>query len=185
VAFVGMVVLAATGFTSLLVAAAIAAAAMVVGRVLSLREARQAINVDVVLTIALSISLGNAVAVSGLAGELADRLVQIGGRVGDVGLLLVLVVATQLLTEVVSNSGAAALMVPVALAAAAEIGADLRTFAIGVLIGASCSFLTPIGYQTNLMVYSLGGYRFTDFTRVGLPLTIASAATATVALSIT
>jgi di/tricarboxylate transporter len=184
-AFVGMVVLAATGFTSLLVAAAIAAAAMVVGRVLSLREARQAINVDVVLTIALSISLGNAVAASGLAGELADRLVQIGGRVGDVGLLLVLVVATQLLTEVVSNSGAAALMVPVALAAAAEIGADPRSFAIGVLVGASCSFLTPIGYQTNLMVYSLGGYRFTDFTRVGLPLTIASAATATVALSIT
>jgi hypothetical protein len=132
----------------------------------------------------LSISLGNAVDSSGLAAELASRLVDLGGRLGEVGLLLVLVVATQLLTEVLSNSGAAALMVPVALAAAAGVGADPREFAIGVLVGASCSFLTPIGYQTNLMVYGLGGYRFADFTRVGLPLTIAAALTATLALSI-
>ena len=183
-AFAAMVLLAALGVTSLLVAAAIAAVAMVIGRVLSLHEARLAIDVDVVLTIALSISLGNAVDSSGLAAELATRLVDLGGRLGDVGLLLVLVVATQLLTEVLSNSGAAAMMVPVALAAAAGIGADPREFAMGVLVGASCSFLTPIGYQTNLMVYGLGGYRFADFTRVGFPLTIAAAVTTTVALSI-
>jgi di/tricarboxylate transporter len=152
--------------------------------VLSVHEARRAIDVSVVLTIAMSISLGNAVDSSGLAAELATRLVDLGGSMGEVGLLLVIVVATQLLTEVLSNSGAAALMVPVALAAAAGVGADPREFAIGVLIGASCSFLTPIGYQTNLMVYGLGGYRFTDFTRVGLPLTITSALTATLALSI-
>lgn len=183
-AFAAMVALAAAGVTSLLVAAAVAAAAMIVGRVLSLTEARQAINVDVVLTIALSISLGNAVAASGLAAELAGRLVDFGGRLGVVGLLLVLIVSTQLLTEVLSNSGAAALMVPVALAAAVGVGAEPRDYAIGVLVGASCSFLTPIGYQTNLMVYGLGGYRFSDFTRVGFPLTIASAITATVALSL-
>jgi di/tricarboxylate transporter len=182
--FVGMVLVAATGIASLLLAAATAATAMVVGRVLSVHEARRAIDVSVVLTIAMSISLGNAVDSSGLAAELATRLVDLGGSMGEVGLLLVIVVATQLLTEVLSNSGAAALMVPVALAAAAGVGADPREFAIGVLIGASCSFLTPIGYQTNLMVYGLGGYRFTDFTRVGLPLTITSALTATLALSI-
>jgi di/tricarboxylate transporter len=183
-AFTAMVVAAATGLTSLLVAAAAAGSAMVVGRVLSIHEARRAVDVGVVLTIAMSISLGTAVDTSGLAAELAERLVAAGGATGEIGLLLVIVVATQLLTEVLSNSGAAALMVPVALAAAAGVGGDPRQFAIGVLIGASCSFLTPIGYQTNLMVYGLGGYRFTDFTRLGLPLTIASALTATAALSL-
>ena len=99
-------------------------------------------------------------------------------------LLVVVIVATQLLTEVLSNSGAAALMVPIAIAAAADVGADPRDFAIAVLVGASCSFLTPIGYQTNLMVYGLGGYRFTDFTRLGLPLTATCALVTTVTLSI-
>jgi di/tricarboxylate transporter len=65
-------------------------------------------------------------------------------------------------------------MVPVAISVAAEIGADPKMLALAVLIGASCSFLSPIGYQTNLMVYGLGGYRFTDFTRVGFPLTLAT-----------
>lgn len=183
-AFVGMVVIAATGVVSLLVAAAAASAVMVLGRVLSLSEARHAVNLNVVLTIALSISLGNSVAASGLADEMAGRLVDLGDSLGTFGMLLALIVATQLLTELLSNSGAAALMVPIALTAASGVDADPRAFAIGVLIGASCSFLTPIGYQTNLMVYSLGGYRFTDFTRVGWPLTLSSALTATIVLSI-
>lgn len=183
-AFAGMLVLAAAGVTSLLLAAAIASAVMVAGGVISLHEGRRAIDVNVVLTIALSISLGAAVERSGLAAELSTRLVDLGGSLGEAGLILVLIVATQLLTEVLSNSGAAALMVPVALGAAAGVGGDPRDFAIAVLVGASCSFLTPIGYQTNLMVFGLGGYRFSDFTRVGLPLTVVSALTATAALSI-
>jgi di/tricarboxylate transporter len=181
-AFAAMVVLAATGVLSLFAASAVAAAAMVAGRVLTLAEARYAVDVNVVLTIALSISLGNAVVASGLAAEIATRLVDIGGS-DEVVLLLVIIVTTQLLTEVLSNSGAAALMVPVALGAAGSAGADPREFAIAVLVGASCSFLTPIGYQTNLMVYGLGGYRFTDFTRVGLPLTVACSVVTTALLA--
>jgi len=77
-----------------------------------------------------------------------------------------------LLTELLTNNAAAAVMLPVALATASETGIDPRALAVVVLIGASCSFLAPIGYQTNLMVYGLGGYRFTDFTRVGIPLTL-------------
>ncbi|CAE7870158.1 SAC1 [Symbiodinium sp. KB8] len=92
----------------------------------------------------MSISLGNAAASTGLAAEIADRLVSLGSSWGTFGLLLVTIVATQLLTEVLSNSGAAALMV-------------------------------PIGMATNLMVYGLGGYRFTDFTRLGFPLTVSCA----------
>ncbi len=81
---------------------------------------------------------------------------------------------TMVLTELLSNNAAAAVMLPVAVATAIDSGLDPRSMAIVVLIGASCSFLSPIGYQTNLMVYSLGGYRFVDFTRLGLPLTIAT-----------
>ncbi|MCB0968883.1 MAG: anion permease, partial [Ilumatobacter sp.] len=170
--FAAMLVLAATGVLTLLAASAVAAAVMVVGGVLGPSEARRAVDLNVVLTIAMSISLGNAAAESGLAAAAADRVVGVGEGWGVFGLLLVTIVATQLLTEVLSNSGAAALMVPVGMAAATGIGADPRDFAIAVLVGASCSFLTPIGYQTNLMVYGLGGYRFTDFTRLGFPLTI-------------
>jgi di/tricarboxylate transporter len=171
-AFAAMIVLAAGDVLSLLAAAAVAAAVMVVGGVLGPSEARRAVDLNVVLTIAMSISLGNAASSSGLASEIATRLVDLGGSWGTFGLLLVTIVATQLLTEVLSNSGAAALMVPIAMSAAADVGSDPRAFAIAVLVGASCSFLTPIGYQTNLMVYGLGGYRFTDFTRLGLPLTL-------------
>lgn len=181
--FVGMVVLAATGVTSLLVAAAIAAMVMVAGGVMNLTEARQAVDVTVVLTIAMSISLGNAAVASGLVDEFVDQLSAWTDSLGPFGVLLLLIVATQLLTEVLSNSGAAALMVPVAAASAASVGASPRDFAIGVLIAASCSFLTPIGYQTNLMVYGLGGYRFADFTRVGAPLTLVTALTASFLLT--
>jgi di/tricarboxylate transporter len=77
-----------------------------------------------------------------------------------------------ILTEFVSNTAAIALMFPIALAAAASLGLDARPFLIAATVAASFSFSTPIGYQTNLMVYGPGGYRFTDFTRVGLPLQI-------------
>ena len=77
-----------------------------------------------------------------------------------------------LLTELLSNNAAAAVMLPVATALSLENGLDPRSMAIVVLIGASCSFLSPIGYQTNLMVYGLGGYRFRDFTVVGAPLSL-------------
>ncbi len=184
VALAGLVVLSAVGALSLFAASVVAAAAVVAGGALSLTEARHAIDLNVVLTIAASISLGSAVSESGLALELGEQLVRLAEPLGSVGLLAATIVATQLLTELLSNSGAAALMVPVALAAAASSGGDPRAFAIGVLIGASCSFLTPVGYQTNLMVYGLGGYRFTDFTRVGLPITITAAVVATAMLTL-
>jgi di/tricarboxylate transporter len=77
-----------------------------------------------------------------------------------------------LLTELISNNAAAVLAFPVAVAAAAATGSDPRPFVIAVTMGASLSFLTPIGYQTNLMVYGLGGYRFGDFTRLGAPVNV-------------
>jgi len=172
VAIVGMIALAVTNVLDLMEASLLAAVALVVFRVISVNEARRAVNLNVVLTIALSVSLGTAVAVSGLAAEAAAVLGSAGDPLGDIGRLMAILVTTMVLTELLSNNAAAAVMLPVALATAVESGLDPRSMAIVVLIGASCSFLSPIGYQTNLMVYSLGGYRFVDFTRLGFPLTI-------------
>jgi di/tricarboxylate transporter len=171
-AIVGMVAVVVTNLLDLMEASLLAAVALVVFRIISPNEARRSVNLNVVLTIAMSISLGTAVSVSGLAAEMATVLGNLGNPFGDTGRIVAVLVATMLLTELLSNNAAAALMVPVAIATALDAGLDPRSFAIVVLIGASCSFLSPIGYQTNLMVYGLGGYRFRDFTIVGLPLTL-------------
>jgi di/tricarboxylate transporter len=172
VAIVGMVAVVVTNLLDLMEASLLAAVALVVFKIISPNEARRSVNLNVVLTIAMSISLGTAVAVSGLAAEMATVLGNLGNPFGDTGRIVAVLAATMILTELLSNNAAAALMVPVATATAVDAGLDPRSFAIVVLVGASCSFLSPIGYQTNLMVYGLGGYRFRDFTIVGLPLTM-------------
>jgi di/tricarboxylate transporter len=171
-AIVAMVAATVVNVLDLMEAALLAAVALVALRVISVNEARRSVNLNVVLTIAMSISLGTAVAASGLAGEIASVLGTAGDPFGDTGRVVAVLLTTMLLTELLSNNAAAALMLPVAIATAVEAGLDPRSFAVVVLIGASCSFLSPIGYQTNLMVYGLGGYRFRDFTIVGAPLSL-------------
>jgi len=141
------------------------------------------VNLSVVLTMAAAISLGGAVATSGLATDIASfvgRVDRLG--LGDVGLVVAVMLATILLTELLTNTAAAALMIPVALAIASETAVAPRMMGVAVLIAASCSFLTPIGYQTNLMVFGLGGYRFSDFARVGAPLTVSTVVVSAIAL---
>jgi di/tricarboxylate transporter len=174
VAIVAMVALAVGGVFTLMESALAAAVALVVTRVLSPAEARRSVNLNVVLTIAVSISLGTAVAASGLADEIARLLGAVGDPFGTWGQVLAVLLATIVLTELLSNTAAAALMFPVAVQTALAADLDPRSMAVVVLIGASCSFLSPIGYQTNLMVHSLGGYRFTDFARLGAPLTLST-----------
>ncbi len=176
VATLALIVLAGSGAVDLTKAAMGVALALVAFRVISAAEARRSINLDIIAMIAFSFGLGAAAAESGLASELATRLVSATDGLGDWGLVLGIAVATLVATEVLSNNAAAALMFPVAAAAAAEAGMELRPLAVVILIMASCSFLTPIGYQTNTMVWSMGGYRFTDFTRVGIPLTLTTLA---------
>jgi di/tricarboxylate transporter len=173
VLLVAAVMLGATaaGLVSLLVASVVAAAFVVVIKVISLAEARRAVNLNVVLTLALSIGLGNAVASSGLAAAVGDWVVNSAGGWGDRAVLAAVVVAGLVLTELVSNAGAVAVLFPVVATIAMSSGLELRTLAVALLIVASCSFLSPVGYQTNLMIYGMGGYRFTDFARLGVPLT--------------
>ncbi|MFT7394821.1 MAG: di/tricarboxylate transporter [Candidatus Azotimanducaceae bacterium] len=171
----GLVVVAVSGVLDLFEAALASAIVVVAGRAISVSQAWRSINVNVVATMAAAISLGSAVSASGLAKEIAGVVERADGiGLGDVGYVVLVMLATITLTELLTNTAAAALMVPIALSIAADVGAEPRMLTIAVLIGASCSFLSPVGYQTNLMVFSLGGYRFTDFTRVGAPLTLST-----------
>ncbi|MGB6426340.1 MAG: SLC13 family permease, partial [Solirubrobacterales bacterium] len=167
-----MVILAALEILPILQGALLAGAALLATRVLSFGEARNAIDLDVVLLIAAAFGVGAAIESSGLAGQLANGLVSGLDGLGDVGIIFGIVLSTTLLTELITNNAAAVVIFPIALSVAAETGLDERAIAIAVAITASSSFLTPMGYQTNTMVYGPGGYRFTDYLRLGIPLNL-------------
>jgi di/tricarboxylate transporter len=160
------------GLLDILEAALLVAIGMVAFRVLTPFEARQSIDLSVLVVIAASFGIGAAISASGLAERIAEIFVGGFGSFGDIGLVLGIILATVMLTELVTNNAAAVLMFPIAFAAAGQAGIDTHAVAVAVAIGASSSFLSPIGYQTNTMVYGMGGYRFGDFARVGFPLTI-------------
>ncbi|MDO8148686.1 SLC13 family permease [Isoptericola sp. b515] len=167
-----VVVLAATGLVPILHGSLVAAIVLVASKVLSPLEARRAIDVEVIVVIASAFGLAAAMEASGLADVVAQGLVGLFGDYAPYGVLLGLVLATVVLTELVTNNAAALLMLPVAVSTAASAGLDPRGAAIAVAVAASASFLSPIGYQTNMMVYGPGGYRFTDYARLGWILTL-------------
>lgn len=164
--------LAALEIMPILQGALLGAMALVATRVLTIQEARRSIDIEVIITIAAAFGLAAAMQHSGLAESVAGGLVAIFGDFGAVGVLLGLVIATLIMTEMVTNNGAALLMLPIAVASATAVGLDPRGVAIAVAVTASASFLTPIGYQTNMMVYGPGGYHFSDYARLGWVLTI-------------
>lgn len=163
---------AGLGLLPMLQASLLGAAALVAFGVLTAGEARNAIDLDVIIMVAASFGLGAAMENSGLALVLADGIIAVFDGFGPLGVLFGIILATSLVTELITNNAAAALLFPIAWATATRIGADPRVFGIVVATMASTSFLTPIGYQTNTMVYGPGGYRFTDYTRLGAPVTI-------------
>lgn len=176
--FVALVVLAMVGLSASglvpIVTSVLAAVAVFIGtRTIRFRRALDALNLDVLLIVAAAIGLGIAMQTSGLAGVVADGVAWAAGEGGVLLALAMVVIGTIVLTELVTNVAAAGIMVPVALDAAQRLQAEPTGFAVAVAIAASASFLTPIGYQTNTIVYGLGGYRFGDYWRLGLPLTAA------------
>ena len=186
---VGLVTLAlfvvvTLGWMDILVASLLAAAALVVTRVLTPLEARNSVDINVLVVIAASFGIGEAIATSGLADFVAENFLGLFDRFGNIGLLVGVLITTVVLTELITNNAAAVLMFPLALATATQAGLDPRPFAMAIAVGASASFLTPIGYQTNTIVYSMGGYRFSDFIRVGLPLTFFVIVTASIIIPI-
>lgn len=169
---VGMVLLATTGMLSLLEAALLAVAALLGLRVITPAEAGRSVDVQVILLICASFGLGNAVSDSGLAAAIALGITGALQTLGDYGVLAGILIATMALTALISNNAAAVLMFPLALAIGAQAGFDPRPLAVAVMVGASVDFLTPVGYQTNMMVYGMGGYHFGDFARLGAPITL-------------
>jgi di/tricarboxylate transporter len=168
----GVVGLAATGVADILVAALVGAVVLVATGVLTPLEARRSVDIEVIVVIASAFGVAAAMETSGLASQVADGLVGVFDALGPRGVLLGIVVATIVLTEMITNNAAALLMFPIAVATATAGGLDPRGAAIAVAVSASASFLTPIGYQTNTMVYGPGGYRFGDYARLGVPLTV-------------
>jgi di/tricarboxylate transporter len=161
-----MVALAATEVLSMLNAALLAAGAMVLTRCITGPIARRSIDWQVLLVIGAALGLGKALESTGAAKTIADEMLQWGG--GNPMLALIVVYGlTMLFTEIMTNNAAAALMFPIAMATSATLGVSPMPFIIAIMVAASCGFATPIGYQTNLMVYGPGGYRFSDFIRFG------------------
>lgn len=170
------VVLAATlNWLPMVTAALLGAAATLALGCVSLSAARRSIDTQVLLVIACSFALGKALAVTGAATLVADTLLNSSTANPWVALLLIYVI-TATATEMLSNNAAAVLIYPVAMALAARLEASPLPFMFAVMMAASASFSTPIGYQTNLMVQGPGGYRFTDFARIGIPLQLVLAA---------
>lgn len=169
---VSMIALAALDIVPIIQAAAGAAVIMVVTGILSPQDARKSVNVDVLLLIASSFGIAKGLQNSGLAEMLAVRLTHTLNIFGPLGVIAGLYIAASMLTCIITNNAVAAMLFPVALAIQKVTGLDARAVMLTLAMGASASFVTPIGYQTNLMVYGPGGYRFKDFIRIGLPLNI-------------
>jgi di/tricarboxylate transporter len=148
----------------------LAAGLMLIGRCTTASAARRAVDLQVLLVIAAAFGISLALQKSGAAGMLAETLIGLAGDDPWLTLALVFLV-TSLFTNIITNNAAAALMFPIAVAAATRLDVSLLPFAIVIMKAASASFATPIGYQTNLMVMGPGGYRFADYLRLGVPLT--------------
>jgi di/tricarboxylate transporter len=165
-----VILLAAFELLHIGLAALLGAGALLICGVITPGEAREAIDWEVLIVIGAALGLGQAMEASGAATMIGAAVVGATSTLGPLGLLAGVILTTMLLTETITNNGAVALMFPVALSVAASEGLDARPLIIGMTLAGSMSMSTPLGYQTNLMVYSAGQYDFLDFVRVGLPL---------------
>lgn len=169
-----MVVISASGLLSILEASLLAAGVMLASRCVSVSRARRNVDLSVLIVIASSFALGAAMVKTGNAQMIAEGLL-FSDTITPWQALITLYLMTVFFTELITNNAAAILMFPVAMALAEQLGVSYMPFVIAVMFAASASFITPLGYQTNLMVYGPGGYRFTDYARLGIPLSITTA----------
>lgn len=167
-----IVVLTVTGAVPIMTAAVIGALGMVLTRCVSLEEAYGSIDWKIIFLLGGIIPLGLAMENNGVIQAMMDGVLQPIIAFGPVAVLAVIYLVVALLTEGMSNNAVAAILTPIALGLAEIMNIDPRPFLVAITFAASTSFATPIGYQTNTMVYSAGGYKFTDFARIGIPLNI-------------
>jgi di/tricarboxylate transporter len=165
----GMVATVTVGWLDLLTASMVAAGLMIASQCCSIGRARQSVDWSLLVVIAASLGIGRALELSGLAGAISSQIIGLAGGHPWLTLLAVYFV-TMLLTEMITNNAAAVLVFPIAMASARTLNVNPMPFVITIASAASAGFATPFGYQTNLMVYGPGGYRFSDYVRIGIPL---------------
>ncbi|MBN1999938.1 anion permease, partial [candidate division KSB1 bacterium] len=173
-----MIVSLALEIVPILVSVSLAAAILVLSKCITPKEAQASVEWHVLLIIASAFGISKAMVNSGLAGFVADRFISAFGSYGPLGLLFSVYFITSVYTNIITNNATAALLFPITLSLAQQADLNLQPFCIAVAMASSASFATPIGYQTNLMVYGSGGYRFTDFLRIGIPMNLLTGAVA-------
>ena len=172
-AIMGLVVAAAAlGIVPIVVSAMLGLGLMIVTGCLGWRDATAALSIPVVMIIVASLALGKALVGTGMANYVAESFVMSVSALPTPMILSAFLLLMTLLTNIVSNNAAAAIGTPIAIGIAQQLGVSVEPFILAVLFGANMSFATPYGYQTNLLILSAGGYKFADFLRVGIPLTI-------------
>jgi di/tricarboxylate transporter len=184
IVFVLMIAAFLSGRVDIMLASFLAAGAMVALRCISPADARKAVDLPVLVAIAASFGIGRALELSGLAKLFAGMLVEATRQWGPTATLAAIYFGTMCLNELISNNAAAALAFPFCLESARLLDVSERPFIMAVTLAASYAFASPIGYQTHMMVFGPGGYRFTDFMRVGIPLNLLMWITAVIAIPI-
>ena len=170
--FIGMVGTATLGLADIMTCALTAAFLMVVTGCIQMRDAYRSLQGDVLLLIAGTIALGTAMQKTGTSQLYAETFLRLFDGLSPTLVLGGMILLTSISTQILSNNATAVLLLPIAISTALAIGVDPKPFIIGICIGASACFATPVGYQTNLMVYGPGGYRFIDYLKLGIPLNL-------------
>jgi di/tricarboxylate transporter len=168
----GVIAVAASGMLPIVVSAICGCVLLVLSRCLTLEEAYKAIDWKVIFLLAGALTLGVALEKTGTALFLSNLLITTVGSFGPLALVAAFYLLTSLLTETMSNNATAVLLAPIAIAAADSLQVDARPFLMAIAFAASASFMTPVGYQTNTMIYGVGQYKYVDFLKVGTPLNI-------------
>ena len=170
-----MVLISASGLLPIMEAAFLAAGGMIVSGCLTASRARSSLDLPVLVVIGASFALGNAMTVTGAADWIVGGLLGIGD-LSPWQVLILIYLVTAIFTEVITNNAAAVLMFPIALALAQQLDVSVLPFAVAVMFAASASFITPLGYQTNMMVFGPGRYKFSDYVKIGVPLSLIAGA---------
>ncbi|MGB2408996.1 MAG: SLC13 family permease, partial [Paracoccaceae bacterium] len=171
-ALLGVVGLAALGVAPIFLLTVLAVAAVLLLRAIDADEAFSFVDGRLLTLIFAMLAVGAALQASGAVELIVNMLVPLLSQMPPILMIWMLYLITSVLTELVSNNAVAVVITPIAIALAQALGVDPRPLVVAVMVAASASFATPIGYQTNMMVYGPGGYRFTDFMRVGIPLNL-------------
>ena len=167
-----VILAAALGFMPISVSAIIGVGMMLMSRCLTWRDAFGSLSARIIMIVVVSLALGKALVITGMVGYIAGVFVSFASGMSIPIILSMFMLIMSVLTNVVSNNAAAVIGTPIAVSIAQQLNVNPEPFILAVLFGANMSFATPFGYQTNLLIFSAGGYKFSDFLRIGIPLTI-------------